>query len=830
MRRNERMGEIDRCNHENPFGGSLNHHRKARKTSHGNTGTKTLDNYFQGQLLDSIDMDYLYDDSDEDFDLKSPEESVYKDIFRELKIRCLRYCSNRILKMVSLVIGVALLLLVLGRQFDGNSNDDEDAELDSIFAAPNQHDDRLHKIIVPYLDELYPSLDLKDNSISLFDPRLSPGLLLLYIQNHLILNNGELKSDFTVPFSWEDWVDIDSRLAYDDAYLLEWLSTHSEKFLENLDVLKDLDCKTFSMLYGCEGNEDFLANCIDLDTKQTENRYPYKFKITGPTNAKIKEPGRLLYAGSYLKHQMPVPHRVYLLDVFGEYGEGSLMINIEKDSNRGQKLRSKDSISKFIRTELSSKKQNIEQFNEKGWSIKAIKTRFSKVLSKSNIEKIIPRADHSIIDKYETYVAVRDLKDGNSMKASSWKLGDFIWDEDMFLESLEELASQQDTDGYDYILSKNVEAFDYFRLKHGYHPKYFSEAQLYGTNVGSHYDWRFFSGSYLTDDQNQSIIHRLSRTWLRFCFENGLRTFIAYGSMLGWIRNGLTLPWDGDIDVIVTMESLNLLARNFNQTLIFDYSAQDKFQSAMSGYLIDINPAYYSRVKGDGNNIIDGRLIDISTGAYLDITALAWSDDYLAQVKIQKKLKKLVDKDYEMNEIFALEGEIYGKTLMEELKQLQADRKLIHCKNDNVYTTDELSVMIPSYFEGVRAYFPHAYSDIIWRLYPKALTRITEPDHVFDGKYRLWLNIHDCPELTDPLGSLLSDAKFGTCNSTRVLQEYSLTRKYTSRHLEMLEKGDWLNYELAEQTEQQPLRIDEFFIFYASLLDLTEGELLESYL
>lgn len=777
--------------------------------------------------------DLLYDDEhDDDFD--RPEESVYKEILENFIIKVKLQSSKQIRRIgsfftINLIVMATVILLICSVSLLYNkSSFSFFREITNATTFIDQPADQspLHKIIVPYLNQLFPDKVLEDED--LFDPRLAPALLLLYLQFHIIGTKKQLEQSFSIPFSWEDWVDIDAKLQYDDDYLIEWLALHSNDFWNQLDDFNNLSCETFALLYGCENNRNFMSKCRDLDDNIPG--YPYKFEVTGPTNAKMKEPGRILYGAMYLKSKMPPPQQIYLLDVCGENGEGSLMIKVDPDKNakRTQVLRNKEIIMQLIDWEVTYTKKNMGSFLDKGWNIETLRKRMSSVLTKFGVEKIISYKRHKDIDRKQTFLTLRESTDHGVVEVSSWDFDDFRWDEEQFWNDLIISSFNGEEGNYDGRLYTRLEESENFRIRKGFHPKYLYEADIYGITEGSHYDWRFFSGSFMTSDHRQSVIHKLSRTWLRFCFENNLKTFIAYGSMLGWIRNGLTLPWDEDIDVIVTMETLNLLARNFNQTLIVDYSSKDGFQSAATGFLVDINPAYYSRVKGDGNNVIDGRLIDISTGLYLDITALAWTKDYLREVQMHDKLKRLVDKDYEVNRIFALEGDIYGQTLMEQLAKLQEDHELIHCKNDNVYTVSELSVMIPSYFEGARAFFPQEYEKIIWRLYPKALTRITEPDHVFDGVYRLWLNIHDCPAMVNEFGTVYVNAPFGTCNNSRVIHEYNLTQDYTARHLSMLEEGDWESYKLEESTESKPFRIDEFFFLYAARIGLPEDELVSS--
>lgn len=795
----------------------------ARGTFKGISNDMEMLDFHVSPSLHNLKTDHLidFDDDDDDDYFMQPEESTYKELFWEFRLKFERLFRiyiypyrRQIFLGVGILFGFYTTLQLIITTF--LSSEESPKNNGSIIPTP------LDKLIISNLKLLYPDENISE-SLSLFDFRLSSGLLLLYIRNHIIHNNMRLEEGFKIPFSWSDWVDLDTKLELNKDFLVEWLSMHSDGFQDELDEINNLNCKYFSLLFGIESNEDFKRQCEDIDGDMTL-AYPYKFLPSGPTSAKMKEPGRVLYAAAYLKLKMPPPSKIYLMNVFGSNGEGSLMVDVQDDAKTEKILRSPPVLKSFIESYCSENDLHLINFFEKGWTIKELRKTLAKTMEKTSIGKIIHPEEHQKIDTDKTYVVVKNPKKDNKMKMSEWTFDDFQWNEAKFLDKLSTKAASSESN-YDTKLYEQIDKLEQHRINTGKHPKYLHEAQLYGTTLGSHYDWRFFTTSSISNDYRQSVIHRLARTWLKFCFENEIKTFIAYGSMLGWIRNGLTLPWDGDIDVIVTMDSFNLLARNFNQTLLVDYSEGDRFQSAMTGYLIDINPAYYSRVRGDGANVIDGRLIDISTGMYLDITALAWTENYLSEVTMTEKLKRVIDKDYAMNKDFAVEGEIYYLTLMDELRNLQSNKELVHCKNDNVYKIEELAKMIPSYFEGVRAHFPQSYEDIIWRLYPKALTRITEPEHVYDNAYRLWVNNHDCPEYTDELGYALEDAKFGTCNSSIVLQEYRLTKDYTARHQKMISDGDFSLVELLKESESPPFRIDEFFIIYSTLLGFTNEEL-----
>lgn len=114
----------------------------------------------------------------------------------------------------------------------------------------------------------------------------------------------------------------------------------------------------------------------------------------------------------------------------------------------------------------------------------------------------------------------------------------------------------------------------------------------------------------------------------------------------------MSFPWDMDDDVQMPIRDLYRLARDFNQTLVVenighDHIAGDVMDSefnGMSTYFIDVTNSITHREKGNGNNNIDARFIDIQTGLYVDITGLSVSEerapgryDYVFQLDPRKE-------------------------------------------------------------------------------------------------------------------------------------------------------------------------------------------------
>ncbi|QEL63447.1 hypothetical protein CJJ09_005649 [Candidozyma auris] len=209
------------------------------------------------------------------------------------------------------------------------------------------------------------------------------------------------------------------------------------------------------------------------------------------------------------------------------------------------------------------------------------------------------------------------------------------------------------------------------------------------------------------------------------------------------------MPWDEDLDVQITMSSLHVLARHYNQSVVVDVT--DGIQTGHM-YLIDVNPHFLQRDRGKGDNVIDARFIDVSTGLYVDITALAVSNDLeVVQnspgTKRHNRLHQVFDPSYtEISKSFEhaprLRDSIEARLQRLERGQWKAG-KLYNCKDDHFYLLDELG-LIPTKFEGVQAYVPIAYRKILKREYPRGTKARIYEGWRFSDKLQLWLPISEC--------------------------------------------------------------------------------------
>ena len=141
------------------------------------------------------------------------------------------------------------------------------------------------------------------------------------------------------------------------------------------------------------------------------------------------------------------------------------------------------------------------------------------------------------------------------------------------------------------------------------------------------------------------------------------------------------LPWDWDIDTQVSGATLAYMGKHLNQTM-YNYTATDD-RSVQRIYLLDVNPAIVERERGNGNNIIDARWIDVQNGLYIDITGLSEThpDD---------------------------------------------NPGVWSCKNYHRYNTMDLYPMRETMYEGTIAKVPYAYDRILTQEYHEEALIVTD--------------------------------------------------------------------------------------------------------
>lgn len=230
----------------------------------------------------------------------------------------------------------------------------------------------------------------------------------------------------------------------------------------------------------------------------------------------------------------------------------------------------------------------------------------------------------------------------------------------------------------------------------------------------AHYDGRF-ADRVLPEDQRDHALISLVRTYLSKMSEIRAETWLMHGSLLGWWWNRKIMPWDNDIDVQMSMESMNYLAAYHNMTIHEftlppetkrprgskdDLKINETAPGILRSYLLEINPNYVNGTTDDKWNRIDARWIDTDTGLYIDITTLRPDVEAAAQGKVGKMM----------------------------------------CKDGHRYLMQDIFPLRISDFEGVPAKIPYAYSELLEEEYGRAsLTKTSFQGHMFDQKLKLWI-------------------------------------------------------------------------------------------
>ena len=150
-------------------------------------------------------------------------------------------------------------------------------------------------------------------------------------------------------------------------------------------------------------------------------------------------------------------------------------------------------------------------------------------------------------------------------------------------------------------------------------PQYFrdisfpTQSKHFGAN--NHVDARYAPPLALSAAETRQSLRSLLSSFAQFMDAERLEFWIAHGALLGWHWNRKLLPWDTDIDVQVSEDTLKSLA-------VKNMSFHSSHGEIRRAYLLDINAFFNNTWTEDSANTIDARWIDTSNGKFIDITAV----------------------------------------------------------------------------------------------------------------------------------------------------------------------------------------------------------------
>lgn len=327
--------------------------------------------------------------------------------------------------------------------------------------------------------------------------------------------------------------------------------------------------------------------------------------------------------------------------------------------------------------------------------------------------------------------------------------------------------------------------------------KLFNEAKFLksdkGRLLGDHHDWRFFDEITLHSDRQVVALHRLLKNYLHFCRAHGLVTWIAHGLLLLWYWNGMAFPWDADIDVQMPLRDLHELGRRFNQTLIVQNVAHDVRDGGsnmefggMATFFVDVGSSITHRNRGNGNNNIDARFIDIHTGLYVDITGLAVSS------------QRAPDR-YGLKETYELDA--HGGD--DAVRTHNERAHLYNCRNLHFVLLEEISPLVVAGVQNQVSYVPRQFSMALDHEYGvNSMMSRTYRSNLYVDRLRLWASegtvesalknvVHKGSEeaVTRPL---TMEDHLALLENDWIFREYMATRNFTLHHEQQMRRLLWL--------------------------------------
>lgn len=269
-----------------------------------------------------------------------------------------------------------------------------------------------------------------------------------------------------------------------------------------------------------------------------------------------------------------------------------------------------------------------------------------------------------------------------------------------------------------------------------------------------HTSFPFFK-RYISNRERQSVLHHLVRVWFKFAESQNVNSWVNYGSLLGWVYNGVNMPWDTDIDVQLPIAQLDRLSRKFNSTIIIENP-----RDGNAKYLFEVSPTYIRQ--GNGRNFIDARFIDINSGLYIDLSALSHTTHQPPPAF------------YKSHE---------SQSDMSRLKSMP-----VHCKNWNWHSLDELLPIRHTFFEGASVYIPRNVLTILDRKYgaDSYTTKLTFNNHRYRLDLRLWVPENECTRACGAALTLFGSAKWlSKCRSQWLEDEMNIVAQSAERHAQL---------------------------------------------
>ncbi len=231
--------------------------------------------------------------------------------------------------------------------------------------------------------------------------------------------------------------------------------------------------------------------------------------------------------------------------------------------------------------------------------------------------------------------------------------------------------------------------------------QYFSEINFeYHTHsfgAISHCDPRFAPSQPPGIEETKKTLSALMKSYAATMRDLRAETWIAHGTLLGWHWNQKFLPWDNDIDVQMSVETLAGLVPHNTSEYRYTVAGEDTPRV----YLLDINPHYTIASTRDVANKIDGRWIDTTNGKYVDITAVHVSPGKTEHIP------------FDQGVLFCKDGHRY------RVRTTASPGKRTKRANQVGLQSEDLFPLQDASFEGISVKVPHDSDKVLTEEYGK---------------------------------------------------------------------------------------------------------------
>ena len=136
----------------------------------------------------------------------------------------------------------------------------------------------------------------------------------------------------------------------------------------------------------------------------------------------------------------------------------------------------------------------------------------------------------------------------------------------------------------------------------------------------------------------QKVQFEIATVIKNVCEKNGIRYFLAYGTLIGAVRHDGFIPWDDDIDIMMPRP-------DYDRLIEIAKTADWGHYELITPYNKDTYPLYFSKISDKRTTLVEYPNIPCTIGLYIDIFPLDGSADTLDEAKhLKDKFMKQINR------------------------------------------------------------------------------------------------------------------------------------------------------------------------------------------